>query len=192
MRTLIAAFGVVLLVVTAIMPLGCARHGEGGTFDKYGFSLEYPAGYKVDERGAYRTAEANCYSSGSVVLNKDGRSLCLLVWTADQETGVQPDEDDLGVELGGYISDFEEAFGESGGCMQVGEMVEDSCSGHKMLRCYYKVMWSGGETVNGESGVLYCSESQRSFMLCTRSSDKENEADAVDLFHVFSSSLVCH
>jgi hypothetical protein len=64
MRTLIAAFGVVLLVVTAIMPLGCARHGEGGTFDKYGFSLEYPAGYKVDERGAYRTAEAICYSLG--------------------------------------------------------------------------------------------------------------------------------
>jgi len=192
MKTLIAILGIVLVGMTTVCPLGCARHNKTETFTKYGFSFEYPAGYEVDERGVYRKGDANSDSSGSVVLSKEGRSSCLLVWDVNQETEAQRGESDLRAELGSYTSDFEEAFGESGGSMQVGDIVEDSCSGHKMLRCYYVVVWSGGTAVSGDVGQVYCGESRRSFMLFTESSHKEDEEDALAFFRMFTSSLVCH
>ena len=195
MKTLIAVLGAAILGMTILCPTGCARHTKMDAFADYGFSFEYPAGYTVDERGNTE-GEANSYSSGSMLLSKaapgDSDFYYSLRWATTQDPEASQRESAPRAALGLSTSYLEESFETTGGSMQVGEIAEDSCSGHKMLHCYYKVVWSQGETVNGEIGVVYCSESQRWFELTTRSAHTENEAEALDFFNVFMSSFVCH
>ena len=70
-KRLIAVLGVVLLAVTVIPPLGCARHNRTETFAKHGFSFEYPESYEMEELGYY-DVEANTESSGQVIVRKQG------------------------------------------------------------------------------------------------------------------------
>ena len=194
-KRLIAVLGVVLWVVMAILPLACARQNKTETFADYYFSFDYPAGYEVDERGDSEGKE-NSYSSGSILLSKatpaNSDFYYALRWGVTQEPEISQHESALQAALELSRSYLEQSYETTGGFMQFSEIVEDSCSAHKMLRCYYKVVWSGGETVNGEIGQVCCSESRRSFTLCTRSSQKENEAEALAFLRVFTSSFVCH
>ena len=179
----------------AILPLGCARQNKTETFADYYFSFDYPAGYEVDERGDSEGKE-NSYSSGSILLSKatpaNSDFYYALRWGVTQEPEISQHESALQAALELSRSYLEQSYETTGGFMQFSEIVEDSCSAHKMLRCYYKVVWSGGETVNGEIGVLYCSKSQRWFELTTRSAHTESGAEALDYFHIYSSSFVCH
>lgn len=196
MKRLIAVFGVVLLVVTAIIPLGCARHNKTETFSDHGLSFQYPASYTVADEG--REGKPNTESAGGLIVEKrTGRANADRLWLAWRSPSVAEEGVITDGVLAGYfgsmIREYRQLWEDKGYCsIHTGVTVEDSCSGHLMLQVYYEFSYPDLRKAHGTLGETYCSNSSRLFYFVTVGPHGDLESDAVDFLHVFTSSFVCH
>jgi hypothetical protein len=197
MKTTAALLCLVLLGVTAFLPLGCARHNKTETFASYGFSFDYPAGFTVDDEP--REGESNSDSEGRIFVRKyDDERVAdqfMLNWYSSSSGSAWMDnEESLLAHFQRGLADLTAIWEEEGyESVQVEEVTEDSHGSHLMLYVYYEFTATGvGGRVHGTFGEMCCDDSCRIFEFLTMGRGAGSQADAVALLSIFSSSLVCH
>lgn len=191
MKTKKAIFlGVMLvLMVSLMLPLGCAKEAETPTptefktYSKYGFSFEYPKKFPVTEIGLLEN-EAND-NSGIVQVALENEELKLF-----QVSYIKTVMWDIEGSLAGGFQGMEGAQGIAS--VETGELVETTKAGHRMLYQYYTVTSTEGDKIYGILASFYCDKSQKAFVPMTMNNTISAKQDVLEDFMNYLDSFVCH
>ena len=152
------------------------------TYDKHGFSFEYPAGFSVEEVGVLDT-EAND-ESGVVQVNfeDDDIQIFQVVWMQSQEWSEEGS-------IAGAVSSMENS--EDVVSFETGELLETNLNGDRLVYQTYSISASDGESVAGIVASSYCDAGGLGLGFMTMNSTLSEHQEVLDDFMEYLDTFDC-
>ena len=186
---------IILLVVSLMLPLSCAKETEipatteFKTYSKYGFSFEYPKKLSITEMGMLES-EAN-ENSGIVQagVENDEVEIYQAAWLTMVESTWEVVGDLHGPIEDGFVG---MEASEDIASLDRGELAETNKAGHQLLYQYYNATSTEGDKVYGIVATFYCDGSQKFYQLMTINNTISAKQDVFEDFQRYLDSFVCH
>lgn len=165
-------------IITTITPTETIPPGYE-VYSKFGFSFEYPEGMTILELGLLESAPTDDSGMALGTLENDEYEIITVAWT--KMATAPPLESSLQAGLAA----METSPGATD--LEIGELVETTKAGHRMLYQYFNVTILAKE-LYGIYGLWYCDMSERFYQLYLMYS----EEDVLPIYQEYLDSFVCH
>ena len=176
-----------LIIAASLLLIGCGQAAttepeldtasetelpvEMATYDKHGFSFEYPAGFDVEEVGVLDVEATDESGVVQVILEDDEIQVFQVVWMQSQEWSEEGS-------IAGAISSMESS--EDIVSVETGELLETTLDGERLVYQSYSVSAPDGESVAGILASSYCDAGGLGLGFMTMHSALSDEQELLD------------